>query len=640
MFKPKTDLLYRIAHNWLLAPIFSLAGITAQAQVDSTARMLPEVAIVDARQTRTGYSAWNADSLPTTGTLSLAERLHWEVPLGVRINAPGTLATVSARGAGPSRTAVFWQGLNLQSPMHGVVDVSLVPLWPDDRLHIQYGGQSAAQGSGSMGGAVHIRPAAPENTTGWTIQAGGALGSFGRKEMQASIRNASKYGYALIRAAGSRSDNDFSYQNTTQIGRPWVRQANNFSEKLDLQQFNQLKINEKNTFETAVWYQTAFREIPPAMTEAPSQTWQRDRALRAVATWTAQSSPRTQWQHRAAWLDEYIAFFRPGDTDTSRSRTLLLGSEYITAPTQNFALRANLTGWHQQAQADGYTDSTAWFFQKRLAGTLGGEYRWRKFQLSAHFRQEWAEGQGAPFTWMLGGQWAGSSELTVRLHLARTFNLPTFNDRFWLNLGKPDLKPESGHSAEAGLVWKRSTFALETSVFHLLLDDWILWQPGSDGQFRPGNLRRVWSRGLEISVQDEVLFWRSRWRLSGRYQFVCATNTAVYDANAGVLGKLLPYTPEHSASGKIIWSHGAWSAAYLHQWTGPRFGNADNSQTLPDFSTGNLLVQYTAAWGKHQVNLNVRVENCWDAPYQVIAFRPMPGRAWRVGVEYSQVSTK
>ncbi|MEQ1746831.1 MAG: TonB-dependent receptor, partial [Saprospiraceae bacterium] len=615
--KPEKDLLYRSTHNWLLALFFSLAGITAQAQVDSTARMLPEVAIVDARQTRTGYSAWVADSLPTTGTLSLADRLLWETPLGVRINAPGTLATVSARGTGPSRTAVFWQGLNLQSPMNGVVDVSLVPLWPDDRLFIQYGGQSAAQGTGSMGGAVHIRPAAAEYAAGWGVQAGGSLGSFGRKELQASLRLTGARGYALVRVAGSRSENDFPFQNTTQIGAPWVRQTNNFSKKLDLQQFNQLKINEKNTLETAVWYQQAIREIPPAMTEAPTQTWQRDRALRAVATWTAQSSPRAHWQHRAAWLDEYIAFYRPADTDTNRSRTILLGSEYMTMPSQNFALRANLTGWHQQAQADGYTDSTAWFFQTRLAGTLGGEYRWRKIRLNAQFRQEWAEGQGAPFTGMIGGQWAATSELTVRLHLARTFNLPTFNDRFWQSLGKPDLRPESGHSADAGLAWKRGSFALETSVFHLLLDDWILWQPGSDGLFRPGNLRRVWSRGLEVSVQERVRFWRSQWRLSGHYQFVRATNTAVYDTNAGVLGKLLPYTPEHNASGGITWSHGAWSAAYLHQWTGPRFGNADNSQALPGFATGNLLVQYTAVWNRHRISLSARVENCWDTPYQV-----------------------
>jgi len=618
----------------LLTLIFSWAGATVQAQTDSTSRSLPLVTIVEAPSTRTGFPVWTADTLPSTGALSLADRLLWEMPLGLRINAPGTLATVSARGAGPSRTAVFWQGLNLQSPMNGVVDVSLLSVWQGDRVDIQYGGQSAAQSTGAMGGAVFIRPAIPEDASGRQLQAGLGVGSFGRREAQISLGHSGDLGYVLFRAAGTQAQNDFPFQNSALIGAPSVRQVNNFGEKFDLQQFNRLKVNKKNTLETALWYQQAFREIPPAMTEAPMETCQRDRALRAVATWTTHSGTRTQWQHRVAWLDEYIAFFRPGDTDTSRSRTLLLGTEYVGAPAPHLTLRANLTGWRQQAQADGYADSTAWFTQLRLAGTVAVEYRRGKLRLSAQLRQEWAEGQGAPFTWTLGTSWAVHAGLSLRLHLSRNFNLPTFNDRYWLNLGDPNLRPESGHSADAGLVWKRGTFVLETSVFYLLLDDWILWQPGPDGQFRPGNLRRVWSRGAEISVQDELRFWRSRWRLNGRYQFVRVTNAAVYDANAGVLDKLLPYTPEHTASTALTWTHGAWSAAYLHQWTGARFGNADNSQELDGFHTGNLLVQYTAKFGRHRLGLSARLENCWDAPYQVIAFRPMPGRAWRVGVEW------
>jgi len=618
----------------LLALIFSLAGIPVRAQTDSAVHTLPVVLVVEAPSTRTGFTVWTADSLPSTGALSLADRLLWEMPLGLRINAPGTLATVSVRGAGPSRTAVFWQGLHLQSPMNGVVDVSLVPVWPDDRVEIQYGGQSAAQSTGAMGGAVHIRPVAPSNVSGWQAQAGLGLGSFGRNDAQVSLSRAGAGGYALFRVSGTRAQNDFPFQNTALIGAPEVRQGNNFGEKFDLQQFNRLVVNEKNTLETAVWYQQAFREIPPAMTEAPTETWQRDRTLRAVATWTTRVGDRAQWQHRAAWLDEYLAFYRSGDTDTSRSRTLLIGSEFVAAPSSHISLRANLTGWRQQAQADGYADSTAWFSQMRLAGSMSAEYRLLGLRLNAQVRQEWAEGQGAPFTWTLGCQWAASPSLTLRGQVSRTFNLPTFNDRFWLQLGDPDLRHESGHSADIGLIWKRGTFALETSVFHMLLDDWILWQPGSDGLFRPGNLRQVWSRGVEISARKELDFWHSRWRLSGRYQFVRATNAAVYDANAGVLHKLLPYTPEHTASATLAWTHGAWSAAYLHQWTGPRFGNADNSQELDGFHTGNLLVQYTAKLGRHHLGLSARLDNVWDAPYQVIAYRPMPGRAWRVGVEW------
>lgn len=610
---------------------FLFAGPFAYTQTD-TIRALPPVTIVDAPSVRTGFSVWYADSIPEVVVLSLSERLLWEMPLGVRANAPGTLATVSARGAGPSRTAVYWQGLNLQSPMNGVVDVSLVPLWPGDQVDIQYGGQSAASSTGAMGGILRITPAIMTDSLGWQASIGGSAGAFGRLGGQAAIAGGTPRLRTAARAAWHRAENNFPFTNTASIGAPSVRQVNNFGEKLDLQQFNQFRINEKNTVETAVWYHGAFREIPPAMTEAPSQTWQRDRALRAVATWSVRPGGRYQWQHRAAWLNEHIAFYLNGDTDSSRSRTLLLASELIAAPVDRLALRASITGWHVQARADGYADNTAWFLQNRLAGTMSAEYRWRVLRISAQIRQEWAERQGAPFTWALGGQWAAMPELTVRLHLSSNFNLPTFNDRFWRTLGNPDLRPESGYSTDVGLQWKRGTYQLETTVFQMHLDDWILWQPGSDGLFRPGNLRAVRSRGIEINGQGEMIGLGSRWRLKTRYQFVQATNTAVYGGNAAVLGKLLPYTPEHSAGASLLWSKGFWSAAYLHQWTGSRFVNADNSRQLTGFRTGNMLLQYTATLWHHRLSLSMRLENIWNTPYQVIAFRPMPGRAWQVGV--------
>ncbi len=96
------------------------------AQSD-TSRLLPTVLVRDASLEKTGFSTWKADSLPVVTTLSLSERLALENPLAVRANAPGTLATLSARGLGPSHTPVFWQGFNLQSLQNGVVDVDFIP---------------------------------------------------------------------------------------------------------------------------------------------------------------------------------------------------------------------------------------------------------------------------------------------------------------------------------------------------------------------------------------------------------------------------------------------------------------------------------------------------------------------------------
>lgn len=614
---------------------------------------LPLVTVRDARFEQTGYTAWRADTLPIAAVIPLTDRLLWESPLAVRANGAGTLATVSARGAGPSRSPVFWNGINLQSPMNGVVDLSLLPVWPGDRVELRYGGQSAALSSGAMGGSVLVSSDAASTESGFSAQANLAAGSFGLWQTGCGAGFSGKKYAAQVRAAWQQADNDFPFQNTAQIGQPHVRQINNFGRKSDIQHFNRFIFNEKNVVRSAAWHQSAFRQLPPAMTEAAAETWQADRANRAVLTWENRPDSRSQWQTRVAALDEFLAFRNLGRTETSRSRTWLGTSEYARNAGRNLIWKLGANAVLQSAQVDGYSDSSRWFRQRR-AGAFGmAEQRFRRGQLVALLRQEWLAGEAAPFTWSLGGRWdlgrqtagnghqaAASTTHSLSFHLSRNFNLPTLNDRYWANLGKPDLRPESGYSGDLSWAWQQDAFSTELVVFQLLIDDWILWQPGADGLFRPDNLRQVWSRGAEWRTA-----WHTRtasgwlWKLSSRYQFVRATNVAVYGGNTEVLRRDLPYTPRHTGGLTLTTSRGGFSGAYLHQFTGPRFVTSDNATVLKGFSTGNLLVQYgffprkrAASRSQQHIGLSFRLENVWDSPYQVIAYRPMPGRAWSFGV--------
>lgn len=606
------------------------------AQPDS-AVSLPVITVHEARFEQTGYSVRRLDSLPVAGANTLADHLLWSNAVAVRAGAPGTLATVSARGSGPSHTPVFWQGVNLQSPMNGVVDAALIPCWAGDPVELRYGGQSAAQSSGAMGGAIHLGPRDWKSLPqGWSGDLNAAIGGFGHVSGQGNTTF--RYGplATTVRASWWQADNDFPYRNTALLGAPVMRQVNNFGQRLDIQQFNQIHVNEYNQVESAVWYQRAYRQIPPSMTEAPAETWQRDRAWRAVANWrhVPASNRQALWQHRVAWLDESIDFYLAGATEPSRSRTALAYTEFASPLGRRVVFKTALNTWWQQARAAGYTDSTHWYRQLRVAGVGMAEFRWRTGRLSALLRQEWAEKQAAPFTWSLGMHWQPWGAWTIQAHISRNFNLPTFNDRYWKTLGNPDLKPESGYSAELGGQWSRGHLTAALNLFHVLLDDWILWLPGAGGQFRPGNLRQVWSRGSDLWVRWTGRWLGSDWKIRVDHQVAYTTNTAVYDGNTAALHRQLPYTPRQSGSAGVHWSAGRWSAAYTHQWTGNRFRTADNSIELPAFHTGNLFTRFVFPWCKNRLSLSVHVENCWNTPYQILEFRPMPGRTWRVGFDW------
>jgi len=632
------DQLVRTGFNLLFLGIFFLQWLPAQTPDSSqlplqlkATKLLPELTIRDARFERTGYSFWKADSLPTNGSISLSDRLLWENVLDVRANAPGTLATISVRGAGASRTPVIWNGLNLQSSMNGVVDVSLIPFWPDDQLEIQYGGQSAAKSSGAMAGSVVIDQARQPFGTGLSGFFNGMAGSFGLRQGSAGAGFSAKRFASRIRFVSQQAENGFKFRKQGLDGQFYpTQQVNNFQKKTDLQQFNELKINDKHTVKTVCWIQDVFRELPPSTTESPRETWQTDRAHRAQLTWEHAPGIHTLWTTRIAWLDDFLAFNLAGDTDTSRSRQALLSTECATALSKKWAARAGGTALRQWAQVDGYTDSIQWYGQTRLAGYAMGEFRQGNNRFSVLLRQEWAEVQAAPFTWSVGGQIGLGRVGETRFHFSRNFNLPTLNDRYWKNLGKPDLRPEKGYSADLAWSLQRAVFSFELTGFELIMDDWILWQPDSTGLFRPGNLRKVWSRGLEAGVKWNLSNREWKVDFSGRLQFSKTTNLEVYGGSESVLGKQLPYTPRGSGGISIRVSRGVFSAAYLQQFTGVRFDNGGGK--IGAYQMGNLLC--SAALWKRRISVDLRLENLWNVQYEIIRYRPMPGRAWRLGVGY------
>ncbi|HNE28516.1 MAG TPA: hypothetical protein PLW66_05075, partial [Saprospiraceae bacterium] len=100
--------------------------------------------------------------------------------------------------------------------------------------------------------------------------------------------------------------------------------------------------------------------------------------------------------------------------------------------------------------------------------------------------------------------------------------------------------------------------------------------------------------------------------------------------------KQLTYVPRHLSSAGVQYRFRALQVAYLHQWTGARFVTTDNAASLKAYQTGSLLALYRLGLGKRQaLEFNFQYLNCWGAAYQLIAYRPMPGRNWKAGCSWT-----
>jgi iron complex outermembrane receptor protein len=265
------------------------------------------------------------------------------------------------------------------------------------------------------------------------------------------------------------------------------------------------------------------------------------------------------------------------------------------------------------------------------------EKAWKNLRVSALLRQEWANDQQVPFTWSVGTQYKSPKWGLIRAHLSKNFNMPTLNDRYWATLGNPDLLAEDGYSSSAGWEIGNKRIGTQITVFQLILDNWILWQPGNDGRFRPNNLRKVRSRGFEWRGHFAYASGLWHWEIKGFYQYLKATNERAYPGAENAVGKQLPYTPNHQASTTLTVQYRSVALAYLQQFTGRRFTTTDNSDQVDGFFVATLLTQWTptlpARSGLHP-SLGIKVDNLWNRAYQLLAYRPLPGRNWQLNVAF------
>ena len=156
----------------------------------------------------------------TVDTLILRHQIHTDLStllaensnIHIRDYGRGALSTASFRGTAPSHTQVSWNGLNINSPMLGMVDFSLVPVFIIDELNVHHGAASVASRSGGLGGEVEIR-----NLPDWSNKAGGRVymdyGSFGTAGGMTQLNLGSTEFQSKTRFYRTGSENNYPFVN-------------------------------------------------------------------------------------------------------------------------------------------------------------------------------------------------------------------------------------------------------------------------------------------------------------------------------------------------------------------------------------------------------------------------------------------
>ncbi len=568
---------------------------------------------------------WSKKDLENYQGRSLADILQENSPVFVRQYGAGMIASPSFRGTSAGHTAVFWNGLPINSPSLGQSDLSILPLSAIDQVSLQFGNAGALFGNEAIGGSVHLESGASYGK-GLELGLSQQVGSFGRSNTHLTGGFSTEKLSTKTRIYREFSKNDFTYQDLGQIGTPEVRQDHAQFEQIGFVQDLGWNLNESNQLKAAVWWNKTNRDVQPVM-GSKTQDQQADESLRGVLDYY-HFGEKSIWNLKTGIVHDKMLF----NEDLNQTTQYFVSGDWDQTFSEKWNTKAGIRYTLAVGELSTYTaeDSRIELYQSTKFSAN------ENLAFSLNLRQLIYSGTFAPFTPNLGMDWnfwkKGQQYFQLKTSIGKGFKVPTLNDRFWNPGGNPDLKSEKSLSGEIGFNWigtGKVNWKQGLTYYHMSVDNWIIWLPR--GSFwTPENIKKVENQGIEYLglLSGNIRTWN--WELTTSYTYSKAVTTKGTDEKDQSVGKQLPYTPQHQANANLRVEKAGFSSSFGTYLVGERAVTADNPRMMPLFQLFNLGLGYDQIeLGKLRFPLSFQINNLFNTNYQVLYLRAMPGRSYQ-----------
>lgn len=618
------------------------------AQTETKELSLCEVTIKGIRPERfmIGQKVQTIDSanLARNRFSTMADFLQFQSPIAFKSYGAGQPASISFRGTSANHTALLWNGLNINFPSLGQTDFSTIPLSGFDEMTIQYGSAASCVGTDAIGGSIQLRSTPTFKTIGW--QAFTALRAETSENYSTQIglkfnrqlKNSSKFsGKTMV--YGSSFKNDFGTEPiTNRRGRSYPIEPIHTLQKGFVQDIYLL--NKKgDLLSLNLWFTDNNLTIQPQT--LPLREMTRTQAYRTVLAYQLGKT-----LFRTGFIRD-ITDYGKGDNLTP-SHTQI--DRYITRIEHDFSwiktcdkgtnLKIGAEAVYYYALVDGYgtevkTENRADFYallRHQFSGRLSA---------SVNLRQALVTGYNPPFTPSVGVEYilVSSEKTKVMLPatLARSYRVPTLNERYWINLGNPDIQPETSFNKELGISWLQKLSGhtqtkLGVTVFHNLIDNWTYWNPAKN--YRVENLQQVLSKGIETEVTVRTQISKTAVSLQTQYAITNASQQKEFGAyTQDILGKQLIYVPRHAISSTLSATQNAFSVAIQQQFNSERYVTFDHSGLpFPPYYLMNIQTTYQKKHKKGVLDASIQLNNLTNTLYPNLKRNAMPMRSVAVSI--------
>ena len=224
--------------------------------------------------------------------------------------------------------------------------------------------------------------------------------------------------------------------------------------------------------------------------------------------------------------------------------------------------------------------------------------------------------------------------LHLRASFSNTFRLPTFNDLYFEQIGRRDLKPERASVTSAGIVIENESggisYSLYADAYNSSVKDRIMAVPGKNtAVWMMKNIGLVTTHGLETGLELHAQKGLVRPALLVSYTYQRSMDKT--ESKSSTWNHQLPYTPRHSASA-VTWIETPYVNASCNLlYSGEFYCNGYNG---PEYRMPSYCEVGCSLWRKFTVksfDISLKAEciNLTDSRYELVRNYPMPGRQLR-----------
>lgn len=628
--------MHRVAH-----PLFrstALSGATAlslslaaapaaQAQIIA-AIDLDEITVsanlvpTEIQRSGASVSVIERDEIEQSGATQLSDLLARLAGVSmVRDGGPGGRTGLRIRGAAQGYVSVHVDGIRVDDPSSTSVATDFGHITLDDieRIEVLRGSQSALYGGSAVGGVVNITTRRPERD-GYSHSMFAEGGSYGSAAAGYTLGYRDERVETSLSLSHRRTSGFTSYEGIP--GTPDYNPdgAPDGFEATRLSFSARYQASEALTLGIAGFGQRSRNEYDtgwPVDPDSDAEARVRQTGLRAFAEFdtgamqhefsaTSYRISRDQFEDGAfanGFEGRRTGLAYQGVADAAPGLTLVWGADTM----RESATAETLSGGSESTRTSGAFMQALWEAGQGL-------------DIGATARIDRNSAYGNFVTGRLTAAWQATPDTSLRGALARGFRPPSLSERFddygWF-VGNPDLEPETSLSAEIGMDHHFAGGARVSATLFWLNTDNLITYDASDFPATLNNLPGTSRRhGLELSGSVPMT---DRLTLTGNYTYTDARTPN---------GDRLTRVPRHDLSLGL-------DADLAARWRGGLdlqhvAGRAEEfGDIFEDYTVVNARLRYAAT---DNADIYLRIENLFDADYQVLPGYGTPNRSFHLGV--------